>query len=344
MFCPNCGSENPSHARFCLTCGKPLAEEEAPFEEPRRRSVWPLALAAITALAVVLLVLLLMLRSRLSAPPVQAAGASPAVTASVPVSADSQTPTPVPTTEIIVVTPIPPTPAPPTPVPPTPAPPTAAPPTAAPPTAAPVGPVDLSGEQLYRINIFLSNFSEQGAQSFTTATVADDYLLRLVEIYCKINHPGLVEYVGSEECLSLDNMNLYLKRFFGRTVNPYDGAEYLLDAWNTFRYKDGYFRFPAASGESYNKFTIVYDMTANGDGTYTVDFQVYELGLEEYWNTPGIDNSFYWMNNDQAGDLVWAYRAMPIQGGTAIVRDYTFNGHATYQILSYEVWDIEFHY
>ena len=209
-------------------------------------------------------------------------------------------------------------------------------------TPAPGTKVTLEGELLYRINIFLSNFSEQGVQSFNVATVSDDYLLHFLEIYCKINHRNQISYIGGEECLSLADANNYMNRFFARSVSPYEGETYLLDAWHNFRYSSGYFRFPAADGESYNYFTIVYDMTNNGDGTYTVQFQNYELNLEEYWNTPGVDYSFYWLNNDQVAQLVWSGRAMPVEGGTAVVRDYVYNGSTTYQILSYEVWGIGF--
>lgn len=209
------------------------------------------------------------------------------------------------------------------------------------PTAAPSGSVKLEGDLLYRINIFLSNFSEQHKASFNSSTAADDFLLRYVELYCKINHHDLIYYENSEECLSLDNMNLYLERFFGRKVSPVNGASYMLDAWHEFHYSDGAFRFPAADGEAYNRFTVVYEMSSNGDGTYTVKFQNYELDLNEYWDK-GIDNVIYHMNNDEVANLVWSGRAKPFQGGTAVVRDYSFNGRPTYQILSYEVWSITF--
>jgi class 3 adenylate cyclase len=38
-FCISCGQENPEIARFCLACGAPLAQEEAPREERRIVSV-----------------------------------------------------------------------------------------------------------------------------------------------------------------------------------------------------------------------------------------------------------------------------------------------------------------
>jgi hypothetical protein len=206
------------------------------------------------------------------------------------------------------------------------------------------GPVTLDKDTQYRINIFLSNFSEQFVLPFTSATCADDYLLRVVEIYCKINHPGLISYSGGDECLGLKDANTYMERFFGRTVNPPEGATYLLDASHSFRYSGGYFRFPAADGANYNRFTVVRSMTANTDGTYDVEFTVYEISLEQYWNTPGVDNSFYWLNDSQVSAKVWNHEALPVQNGTAIVKDYSFNGKPTYQILKYDAWDIEFSY
>ena len=82
-------------------------------------------------------------------------------------------------------------------------------------------------------------------------------------------------------------------------------------------------------------------MKQNSDGTYTVQFQNFDLDLDEYWGK-GMTNDLYWLNNDQVANLVWSGRAKPVQGGTAVVRDYTFNGSTTYQILSYEVWNISF--
>ena len=207
--------------------------------------------------------------------------------------------------------------------------------------AAPAASTELSGDRLYRINIFLSNFSEQMKSSFNSSNAADDFLIRFVELYCKLNHHERIVYLEGDECLSLEDANLNHNRFFARSVNPLNNTEYMLSAWNTFVYRDGYFRFPAADGEAYNHFTVAYDMTANGDGTYTVQFQNYELDLMEYWDT-GMSDSLYHMNNDEAANLVWNGRAKPVQGGTAVVRDYTFNGVPTFQILSYEVWSITY--
>ena len=204
-------------------------------------------------------------------------------------------------------------------------------------------PVNLTAEIQYRVNVFLSNFSEQHMAPFHVANASDDQLLQFVHLYLKINHANLITYEAGEETISLADMNDNLQRFFARSVSPVEGQTYMLDAWNSFRYSGGRFRFTAADGESYNYFTVVDEMTRNADGTYTVRFQVYELGLEEYWNTPGIDGSFYRLDSDGVAAMVWGERVIPVQGGTAVLRDYTKpNGVVTYQILDYDIWAITF--
>lgn len=335
MFCPYCGNNNPDDASFCLLCGAAIPDSDPPVRARRSRPVWPwvtLLTAALVAIAVLLFLLLDQSRSRQEAPaptPIPAATAAP-----LPVE-----PTPSPQPESVLITPAPATPAPPTEAPQTPTP---APATAPPATEAPsAGAVKLDADLQYRINIFLSNFSEQGVLSFNSSNAADDFLIRFVRLYYKINHHDLITYENGEECLSLDTANLYLNRFFGRTIEPVNGQEFMIDAWHSFRFENGAFRFEAADGESHNGFTVVYGMTKNADGTYTVQFQNYELDLDEYWDK-GMENSLYQLDNDGVADLVWAGRATPVQGGTAVVRDYSFNGRATFQILSYEVWYIEF--
>lgn len=421
MFCPHCGCESPDDARFCCICGAPLHKAEPSAQKAPSRPLWPWIALCLALLAAVILLLVMLLgrgKEDASSKPL-----SPAETFMPEMTGESSSPSPQPTTEIIVITPSPAattgTPAPATPtLKPVPeavricygstqldefteavgnslllraaAFPEALFPDAAyqwsvsdpsvlklepdakgqtctvtvlkapgsPVTltascegiqgsvlvytkAAPAASTELSGDRLFRINIFLSNFSEQLKPSFNSANAADDFLIRFVELYCKLNHYDRIRYLEGEECLSLEDANLYLQRFFDRSVNPVNNTEYMLSAWHTFTYRDGYFRFPAGDGEAYNHFTVAYEMTANGDGTYTVQFQNYELDLMEYWNK-GMSDSLYHLNNDEVANLVFSGRAKPVQGGTAVVRDYTFNGVPTFQILSYEVWSITF--
>ena len=313
---------------------------EPPDRERRPRTVWlwiTVLAAALITIAVLLILLLGGGSARQNAPaPAMAPEQSPSS------AAEMTAPTPPPDASPIVITPAPAAETPPSvPATPAPAPVTPAPAPATPAPAPAAGTVPLDADLQYRINIFLSNFSEQGVRSFNSSNAADDFLIRFVRLYCKINHHDLITYENGEECLSLDTANLYLNRFFGRTIEPVNGQEFMIDAWHSFRFENGAFRFEAADGESHNGFTVVYGMTKNADGTYTVQFQNYELDLDEYWDK-GMENSLYQLDNDGVADLVWAGRATPVQGGTAVVRDYSFNGRPTFQILSYEVWYIEF--
>ena len=47
--CPQCGEENPERARFCLSCGAPLAAPEPTREERKRVSVLFADLVGFTA-------------------------------------------------------------------------------------------------------------------------------------------------------------------------------------------------------------------------------------------------------------------------------------------------------
>lgn len=355
MYCPQCGAKNADDARACGNCGaffpgaepprpaaprprpdasgqpypsyppaQPVYAPAQPRRNPTQTVLWVLA-GVLSLVVIVLLVLLITGAHKRSAPEVQPVTPSPAEAWVIPSTPEIITPTPIP--DPVVPVTVPPTLPPVTFVPVT------------PPPTLPSAQIPLGGEMLYRINIFLSNFSEQGVQSFTSATVADDYIIRVVELYCKINHPSLIVYQNGEECLSLADANTYLVRFFGRSVNPYEGAEYMLDAQHSFRYSAGYFRFPAADGEAYNRFTVAYEMLDNGDGSYTVSFQIFALDLGEYFDG-GMDSGLYWLSNDEAASLVQAGRIAPVQGGTAVVTPYTFNGQNTFQIRSYQVWNL----
>lgn len=341
MTCPRCGSPIGQGADYCSACGARLSPR-APSATPRPtkspiQRFWPLLLAGGVILGLLLGLLLI---PRQPAPPPAQLSPTPQAALVSPEAPASPEPSQIPFgTGTAIVEPAPTT-APTTAPTEVPAPTTAPTPVPTPaPTAAPVAlaPYEPTGDELWRINIFLSNFSEQSFGTYN-AYSSDDQCIAFVRLYCKINHQELIAYQDGDETIALSDMNALLARFFDRSVSPKEGETYLLSAWSTIRYSDGRFRVPASDGESYNYFTVVRQMTPQSDGTIEVEFQVFELGLEEYWNTPGIDNSYYQLSNDQTEQLVWAERIRPVQGGTARVRPYDNNGRATYQLLRYETW------
>lgn len=348
MFCSKCGTRNPEGSSFCTECGARL---EKPVQQPVQQPVprpapAPKATPAprkspgallwvvlgLTVLAVAAVVILLVVTSRRSAVPTP----DPEIIVSTDTPTAEPAPeSPAPSPEVIIVTPSPlpsPTPLPATP---TPA------PTTAPPSAP--GPVVMDKNTQYQVNVFLSNFSEQGFKDFDLQQMEYDRMIAFIRIYCKVNQQDLVQPHGGEELVARADVDALLNRFFGLKYNPAEGEEFWPLYSDYFYYYQDDYHFKAADGESYNKFTVVYGLTFNADGTYTADFQVYEVGLEEYWNVPGVDSAYYYMTTEEVSDMVWAERVTPIQSGTAILRPYDYNGRATYQLLKYEVWDIEFH-
>lgn len=179
---------------------------------------------------------------------------------------------------------------------------------------------DFDREETYQINVFLSNFSEQGFMSYPCD---DGSLISFGYSYAKVNNRNVVGVDGYEYYIYKENMDSILKRFFGHTVSFTEGTNF---QW--FRYENGAYRFPAADGESYSYCSVATSMVSNGDGTYTVAFDVYA-----HVSPHESMSQFYYMTPAQiAGNSQVNY----LYSGTAVVRDYIrSNGAESYQLISY---------
>lgn len=204
--------------------------------------------------------------------------------------------------------------------------PTEAPTTA--PTEAPTVPaqgnvIPLTDTIRQRINVFLSNFSEQGFDHYP----ADNYnLLQFGYMYCKINRSEKLGTTDSTYYVKKTDMDTFLKDFFGKTApgQGYDGY----GPYDSIIFENNAYHFPAADGECVDYLSIVSEMTKNSNGTYDVEFDIY-LAEE------GTQSSYYKLTAEQAaksGKLQWC------GSGSAIVRDYTRStGKVSYQLIRYEL-------
>ena len=167
----------------------------------------------------------------------------------------------------------------------------------------------------YRLNLFLSNFSEQYFRHYNAED--KDALIQFVYMYLKINDPDALEPAEDHHAmLSASTVDRVLYRFFGRTVEHTESAYY----------------FPMADGDPHTRFSVATAISANGDGTYKVAFDIYELDpVESHYDT--VPSEYYQLT---ASDVRQHTELSRCGSGSAVIRDYTIGNDATYQVISYQ--------
>ena len=179
-------------------------------------------------------------------------------------------------------------------------------------------------DQQRTVNIFLSNFAESNFfHEYPSAT--EDELFHFAYEHCKLNgYTRYIEELENNQCrLSADVVDERLMRFFGRTI-PHESRD-------VFEYRDGFYYFPAMSGEFHGYLAIVDAMYRNEDGTYDVEFTEYAVYDEYNYNI-----SDYYVTSPQ--DVLNYPELEVVSHGTAILRDYTKrDGSASYQLIQFNV-------
>ena len=207
----------------------------------------------------------------------------------------------------------------------------------------------------YTVNIFLSNFSEQGfhlgyvwpTDAGSTFYSANGDIMEMVAfawINGKINENAvdLVD-VGGEYYYGVDlsTIDYLVNRYFGRRVTELDIRPLEQYGYTFYRYIDGKVCCPAADGETYNTLTITDQMTDLGDGTYRADFHTYTVAIDGSGalidvGGPVTDKTLYELTAAEAG----SHWGLSVSGsGSAVVRPFTtVNGTQTYQLVSYTLY------
>ena len=173
--------------------------------------------------------------------------------------------------------------------------------------------------QRRKINIFLSNFAEQG---FACYPADDAELLDFVYIYCKINRNKALLSNTESYYVTQATVDDILTRFFGKTVKP--GTDYKVYG-SELTYQDGNYYWPLADGVMYDYVAIATDMRKNANGTYTVQFDIYEA-----FEVNSLKDCYYMSPSEAAGNS----RMHKIASGQAVVKDYAPKD--SYQIISYQ--------
>lgn len=221
--------------------------------------------------------------------------------------------------------------------------------------------LSLSREEQYRINLFLSNFSEQwfhegwiwqDSQSqgnmgrFVSKDADPMELVSFAWLYAKINleeHEAVTQgdhyYCG----VSFDTVNRVCQRFFDRSITQADIVPIAcFDGYYNYCLIDGMVCCMAGDGDTYNNMTVANAMYSLGDGTYRVDFRIYsisDMGGDDSIVLSGSivqDKSvYYYTDAEAAANSYFSY----YRSGSAVVRPYTTaGGTESYQLISYDLF------
>jgi hypothetical protein len=201
-------------------------------------------------------------------------------------------------------------------------------------------PVDITGDLGRKLNIYLSNFSEQGYEDKEWPYTYAHFVLE----WCRINDPSSVKYSNDRCGVDREKMFEILDRFFGTNFeegdyydltvdNPYNGTvEYDGDT-------DWYYE-PAADGEMFrnNAFSVVSD-AQEIKGQYNqkflrLPFKVYRVQAEEY-ELKGIDKNYYSLSADEAEKLAREGKLYYAAKGLAFLEEVEDG----YWLISYSVYE-----
>ncbi len=227
--------------------------------------------------------------------------------------------------------------------------------------------IAISTDERYKINIFLSNFSEQNfCESYVQDEETNEYTHVLNDFDAAT--ADIMELVGFAYAHAKINMNVLeqftydgypyygipfstiksiTENFFGR---PLEQTDIQTGQWNEYwGYSgillDGFVCYPAADGATYNNMTVVEKMYDLGDGTIEIPFNIYtvtDIGADgSIALIAGAiqDKSVYYFTPDDAESHPYFEHHL---SGVAVVRPHTTDyGAQSYQLISYQLTNKE---
>ena len=153
-------------------------------------------------------------------------------------------------------------------------------------------------------NTFITNFVEQYFQDYERDYDNIEQRLDFVHIYLKINSSNSVGYEQkgdlSYETFSTSKAQSIIIRYFGAALSDED-CKALNAPPSTYGdqpagpfYEDGKIWYQAGAGEGYNQIGIVNGIYNNGNGNLTLDFTIYSIDMETFWDLSSSDLKAYY--------------------------------------------------
>ena len=192
--------------------------------------------------------------------------------------------------------------------------------------------IGLTAAQQYEANIFLSNFSEQRFcefklfDRFDASDTSIAQLFDFAHLWAKINRRSAIGYEGSYETLTREDFIDIVYRYLDLSVfpEPQEGAEYSAELgmghydWDRCWYADGRFWYPAADGESFNRFSVVDEAFAYPDNRFRFRFTIYELDIGLYRERDAVPAEYYHLTPAEAAERLNRGEITAVRRGEAL--------------------------
>lgn len=142
--------------------------------------------------------------------------------------------------------------------------------------------LSLSYDEHRALNVFFSNFAEVFLLPFEAGEIHDSELLRFGFFHNYVNNTSRLNYKGYEAYVHEEHVLESIEKYFGthRPLENLDRGQIPME------YRDGYYFYPAADGETppFAQLVEIYD---HHDGTYQAVFDIYEaLSLDVFSYEP----------------------------------------------------------
>lgn len=137
-------------------------------------------------------------------------------------------------------------------------------------------PVGVTAQERYHINLFLSNFSEQGMTHYDEAETTDAELVDFAIFHTWFNRRDRLEWGdwGEDTCRMRDAHTAEIvQKYFGRTPASLAPTQ--------MTYRDGWYYLSEPGGPIGLGFACLSQVTALGGGRYGVYFCLY--GAQDHW-------------------------------------------------------------
>lgn len=200
--------------------------------------------------------------------------------------------------------------------------------------------IEITKDMQKKLNIFLSNFAEQGMSSYDYGH-PDMYRIGYFAFrWSYLNRYKDVKAEGDYYTVSFDTVKNLAQRYLGLDISrdELDGLE-KPDALHEGFFRNGDYYIPAADGESYPGFAVVETASDLGADELRLEFVTYDLELELYWDMDDkMMQDFYALTYEEA-----AAKTEPGQSGvpqlTETGRGYAIvkKDGASYRLRYYEV-------